>query len=540
MSDIGETTADGARPPQPEPKPEPPNADRFKPAIAVTLSLLIVLGAGLAILQVEASSKESNSARETTRTAVDAMRANVVADTVAGLKPQLLAERVFLAFRRPLTPGTPSLAQAAGVPASRVRVAGNLQVAQQAVPDLGTGTLLPQLQAQAERLALQQRALATTRVTWNDRSTQYTTVIAVLAVAIFLVGFGLVVGGPVRGAAYSLGAAVGVFAAAWAAWITSLPIPSTPESAIAATARGQALSGNGQFRPAIASYSAAISRADDYAPAYSGRARARLLAGNPDYPVTKAVTDLSGGLFTGALADARTARRLDSRDILATSLLALTSFYRGQYDQALTAVDAAIAINSKVPDLWLLRSASEVGLGDRAAASAGLARAVELVRGAGPSQETRLLASTYLSYMAWLDRHQPFHAPIASALANRVVSVETASTLGRRLSRRTPATGTVSVTGLRYADGKLRLTLTWTRLPAGTALSALGYERPLPQGAWTQPSALALFATVNGSGRRDIAVPLERACSPTAVRAAVYLNGAPVLVRVGPGVAPTC
>ena len=84
------------------------------------------------------------------------------------------------------------------------------------------------------------------------------------------------------------------------------------------------------------------------------------------------------------------------------------------------------------------------------------------------------------------------------------------------------------------------LRLRWSNLPPGTALSALGYERPLRTGAWTQPAGLALFATVAGSGQRDIAVPLEGSCKPTRVRVDVYLNGASSLSRTGPGVAPTC
>jgi tetratricopeptide (TPR) repeat protein len=522
------------------PATEPERRDRFMPEIAISLALLVVLGAGLAILQVQASANESNTARATTRVAVQAMRANVVAATVAGLAPQLDAERAFLAFRRPLTPGAPSLAAAVGIPTSKARTDGSLRVAQQAVPDLGAGKLLPELQTDAERLTLKQRALAKTRVTWNDRSTQYTTVIAVLAIAIFLVGFGLVVGGSIRGSAYTLGVAVGLFAAAWAVRIYSLPIPSTPEKAITATARGAVLTGNGDFRAALAQYDAAVRTAGDYAAAYSGRARARLLAANPDYPVTRAVTDLTGRSVAEALLDARKAHELDSRDILATSLLALTSFYDGDYEKARSATSAAIEINPKVPDLWLLRSATDVALGDQPAASAALARALGLLKTAEPSQQTRLLASTYLSYMAWLERYDPAHAAGARKLANRVVSVETAFTLGRALPKHAPATGTVSVTRLRFVQGKLMLRLRWARLPAGTALTGIAYEQPLPRGAWTQPPDLALFATVAGSGERTIAVPLRRACKPTSVRVDVFLNGMPTLSRIGPGVPATC
>ncbi len=525
-------------PPRPDERSEEP--DRFKQQMAVTLAALVLLGGGLAVLQVQASSNESNTARETTRTAVRAMRANVVADTVAGLAPQLEAERAFLPFRRPLSDSAPSLSEAAGVPVSRVRTAGNLRVAQQSVPDLGAERLLPALQLKAQSLTLEQRALATTRITWNDRSTQYTTVIAVLAVAIFLVGFGLVVGGPVRKTAYGLGVVVGLFAAGWAAWIYFLPIPSTPRSAIQATARGAVLTAGGDYRKALTQYGAAIAKADDYATAFSGRAQARLLAANPDYPVTRAVTDLGGRSWAAALLDAAKAHRLDSRDILATSILALTSFYRGEYDRAFAATRAALAINPKVADLWLLRSAIEVALGRQAAAGASLARTRALLRGAAPSQRTRLLTSTYLSYMAWVERHDPAHASTAREFADRAVSFETAFTLGRKLPDHAPATGTVSVTRLRVARGRLRLRLSWAGLPAGTALSAIGYERPLRRGAWTQPPGLALFATVTGSGVRDIAVPLQRACRPTRVRADIYLDGIPSLSRTGPGVPATC
>lgn len=538
MSTIDDETATGLAPPPDAEAAERP--DRVKQQIAVSLAILVVLGAGLAILQVQASSNESNTARETTRVAVEAMRANVVADTVAGLAPQLEAERAFLPFRPPLTSGVPSLSEAARIPTSKAETGAGLRVAQQSVPDLGAEKLLPALQTDAERLTLQQHALATTRINWNDRSTQYTTVIAVLAVALFLVGFGLVVGGPIRGAAYLFGIAVGLFAATWAVWIYFLPIPSTPGSAIQATARGTVLTANGNYRAALAQYDAAIRAAADYATAYSGRARARLLASNPDYPVTRAITDLGGRSVAEALSDARKSHQLDSRDILATSLLALTSFYGGDYAQAASATDSALGINPGVPDLWLLKSADEVGLGDPAAGSAALVHGLGLLRGATPSQQTRLLAATYLSYMAWLERNDPAHAAAARKLANRVVSVESAFTLGHTLPGQAPAAGTVAVTRIRYEHGKLMLRLRWAGLPERTALTAIGYERPLPHGAWTQPPDLALFATVTGSGRRDISVPLQRVCRPTSVRVDVYLDGVPTLSRTGPGVHATC
>ena len=524
-------------------EPESPEErSALKRNIAFTLALLVVLGAAIAIVQVDASVNESNTARETTRVAVRAMRANVVADTVADLEPVLQSEREFLPFRRPLTAGEPTLATAAGLPPqSAASAAGSLHAAELAVPDLGVGRLISPLQIEAQRLVLKQRALATTRITWNTRSTQYTTVIAVLAVALFLVGFGLVVEGPIRKSAYALGLAVAIFAAGWTAWIYHLPIPGTKDGAIAAVARAAVLTSNGSYRAALADYDQALTIDRDYAAAYTGRARARLLAANPDYPTTRAVTDVGEHTTAGAVSDVKHALELGDRDILNFDLLALTAFYTDRYDEAAGAVDQAVGINPKVPDVWLLKSAAEAALGEQASAAASLERALALLRGTVPSQRTRLLTSTYLSYLAWVERYVPSRSRAARRLADHVVAAETAFTLGRKLSLAQPDSGTVSVDGLRFIQRhKLVLQLRWRNLPAGTTLTVLGYEKPLARGAWTQPAALALFANVAGSGRRTIAVPLKRVCEPAQVRADVYLNGAPTLSRLGPGVRATC
>ncbi len=536
-SDESKRTDDTSSPEQ----PDDDERSRLRRNMALTLAALVVLGGALAILQSDASRAESETARRTTRVAVQAMRANVVADTVAGLEPQLDAERDFLPFRRPLTRGAPTLAEAADLPDELGQTAGDLRVARRALPNLGVGELLTRLQVEAQRLTLEQRALARTRVTWNDRSTQYTTVIAVLAVALFLVGFGLVVQGAIRPSAYALGVAVGLFAAAWGVRIYLLPIPSEPRAAITNAASGAVLTANGSYLRALARYDAALRADDTYATAYSGRSRARLLAANPDYRTTRAVTQPGGRAVAEAVDDAHRAIALGARDVLTYGLVAVTSFYDGKYDETVDAADEGLSINPKVPDLWLLKSAAQTALGDEAAATASLARALAPLRGTAPSKQTRLLASTYLSYLAWVERYVPTHGRAARVLADDVVARETAFTLGRpaQLPAR-PKRGTVSVRDLRFADGKLSLRLLWRNLPPGTALSALGYERPSARGAWTQPTDLALFATVGGTAGRTITVPLKRVCKPTQVRVDVYLNGERTLVRTGPGGLATC
>jgi len=492
--------------------------DPLKWKIAVSLAALVVLGGGLAILQKGASVNESNSARETTRVAVRAMSAHVAVATLLGVKSELDGEREFLSFQDPLTTRP------------RERAA-----AQRALPGTRDPEAVARLRLDAERAALKQQALTATRIAWNDRSTQYTTVIAVLAAALFLVGFGLVVEGSLRRVSYLTGLAVAAFAAGWAVWIHQLPIPSTPDAALDAAARGAVLTGDGHYEAARAAYGRAIAIDGDYAAAFTGRSRAGLLAANPDYQRSRAYTDADGRASAAAARDAERALALDGRrDLMSFALVAIQAFYRGDYEKTVEATDDALAINPRVPDLRLLRGAARVALG-QPAEDASVAKVLDPLSAAGASRRVRLLASSSLSYLAWVAWSEPPRAPAANRLAGRVVRSETALTLGRSPTGSRAATGTVRVGGLRFADGRLRLVLRWHDLPVSTALSAVGYERPLTRGAWAQPAELALFADVAGTGSRRISIPLDRACKPGRVRVDVFLDGAQALSRTGPG-----
>jgi tetratricopeptide (TPR) repeat protein len=503
---------------------DPP--DRLKQAIAITLALLVVLGAAIAIQEATGSVNESNTARETTRVAVRAMTARVALDAVLRAQAGLAGERGFLPFRPPLSAGaTPR----------------RLDDARREVPVGKTPAELDALRFTAAHEGLRQGTLARTRITWNDVATRYTTAIAVLAVALFFVGFSLTVEGPPRKAAFGLGIVTGLFAAGWTVYIHELPIPGTPERALAAAARGAVLADHGDFRGAAGAYDRAIGADRDFAAAYSGRAYARLLVANPDYRVTKAFTDARGGGSTGAVGDAQRALALGGRrDLSAYTLIGIAAIYGGRYPQARAAADGALAINRRVPDLYLLRSAAELGLGHGEGARADLQHAIGLLERSGASRRTRQLSSDYLSYLAAVAWRTRGAAADAQGLADRFVAFETAAALDTTLSGSAPATGRVRVEQVRYVRDRLILDLRWTNLPSGTALSAVEYERPLPGREWTQPTDLALFLNVRGSGRRRISLPLRRACKPTAVRAVIYLNGVRALSHTGPGAAPTC
>jgi tetratricopeptide (TPR) repeat protein len=504
--------------------------------IGVSLAAIAVVGAGIGILQTDASVNESNTARETTRTAVGALRASVIEgagqlleEDIDAESGALLREQAFVArqagdLAEPLTFDElrSIIPEGGDLPSARTREA------------------LRELSFDSERLALRQAALAETRVTWNDRSTQYTTAIAVLAVALFLVGFSLVLGGRRRVVFYALGVGVALVTIGVTTYIVLLPIPETPDEAVAATARGSVATDQDKQDRAVGLFDEAIEIDDDYAEPYSRRAIARVLADNPDLRETGALTGDTATLEEAA-ADARRGFELSGdRDLLALAFGAIIGVYAGEYETSVRAATEAIAINGQIPDFFFAKSAAEVGLGDEDAAADSLDGALDLLSGSDPSERTRGLVAEYLTYLEQVVDRTPERAELVSRIEERIIGIETAFNLDREVAGQTPDRGSVEVEGLRYDDGRFRLRTQWDDLPPGTALTLIGFERPAPDRGWVQPRELALFRTVGGSGEDAGGVPIERACTPVELRVDVYLDGAYSESFTGPGGEATC
>ena len=464
--------------------------------IAVSLAAIAVIGAGIGVLQTRASVDESNTARETTRTAVGALRAGV------SLKGAMLLEQDIRAESRSLSRQQDYLARDSGtgtdaLGADELR---SILPAGGELPGARTPREINRLAYESERLSLRQSALAETRVTWNDRSTQYTTAIAVLALALFLVGFSLVLAGRRRLVFYVFGMVVAVLAVGAATRIYLAAVPETPDDAIAATAAGKVASDEGNQQRAIRLLDEAIELDGDFAAPYSRRAVARARQANPDFEKTGAFTG-SDAALTAARIDAERALELGgNRDLLAFSFLALSALYEGEYEKSIEAANGAIALNSEVVDLRFIKSAAEVGLGDTEAAIASLRAASELLDGSDASERTRGLIANYVTYLEQVADNDPERAATVRRIEQRIFATETEFTLDRELSRELPGKGTVDVQDLRYENGEFRLGIRWQDLPAGTAVTLIGFERPAPGSAWVQPRDLSLFRTLGGSG----------------------------------------
>jgi tetratricopeptide (TPR) repeat protein len=504
--------------------------------IAISLAAIAVVGAGIGVLQTDAAVNESNTARETTRTAVGSLRAGVAETGGRLLEQDIDAERGALYREQDF------LARQSGEAAEPLSDAELTSIIPKGgeLPGARTEKELRRLSFDSELLALRQAALAETRVTWNDRSTQYTTAIAILAFALFLVGFSLVLRGRRRLVFYVFGIVIAVLTVGAAAYIFLLPIPETPDEAVEATARGTVVSEDGNQARAIESFDEAVEIDGDFAAPYSRRAVARALAANPDLQATGAVTG-SEDSFDESIADTRRALELGgNRDFLALAFATIATLYAGEYERSVEAGTRAIEINSQIPDIRLAKSAAEVGLGDTEAALSSLDEAAELLSGSDASERTRGLVANYLTYLEQVVYQVPERAQLVRRIEQRIIGNETSFNLDRDVSGKVPDSGSVEITGLRYANGKFQLRTSWNDLPPGTALTLIGFERPARDSGWVQPRGLALFRTVGGSGGEAGQAPVKHQCKPVEVRVDTYLDGAFVDSATGPGGPATC
>jgi tetratricopeptide (TPR) repeat protein len=512
-------------------------ADPYKRRVAIVLALLGVLGAWIGILHNDSGNNESTFARETTRTAVGALRANVNQSTLEGLGKDLDAEQEALGVATVFQPGQ----SGAATDAAAAQSGALSSEAASGLDPADREALERELTTEAERLDLKRQALAETRVTYNNRTSQYETVLTTLAVALFLVGFTLVLHRRVRPPVLVPGLLLAAYVAGWALWIHQRDIPTTPPEAIDAAAQAAMHEQFAEYDRAEASYTQAIDADGDFAPAYTGRSVVSFLGANPDFFRTLAVIDPDGEAADQALADAEEAIRLSQNDDFGSLLVSgLYRFYAGDYDGAVERIDAAVAVNDQAPEAFLVLTAAELARGEIAAADQALERAVGLLDLEAASERNRQFAADLFSLLEQVEAAVPGSGPDVAVLREGLAAGEAGLVFGEEVSGEAPAGAEFALDRVELADGQLSTTVSYAGLPPGSLVSLYIYEQPVDGVPFAQSAELGRFVPLEGSGSVSGTVEIERACSPVALRYDFYVNGAPVTSLDAPGGEPTC
>ena len=515
---------------------------RYKRRVGIVLASFAVLAGWIGILQHDAATNESRTAREATRLASEAQTDAVVAQGAERTTDQLLAEAEALPFRRVFTepPGGAGGPGASLDPeAAEARLADSQAELEDAVEERG-GELRFELQADAHATALTQAAVVEERVTWNARASQYETVITVLGVAIFLVGFTLVLSRRIRPPILIPGMILAAYAFGWAIHIYLKPIPRASETseAVAATSEANAYLDLGEIPRAIERFDAAVAANDEYRDGFEGRGLAGFLAANPDGLNTLAFTDVDGASFAQAVDDTERALELGGDNSATTLAVAgILNLAAGDFERAAGFFEDAVELNPLTPGVQLALSAIAVAEGDVAEGTEWRSRAVALLADQ-PTEGTRRQASIYYTLLEFAVAELPENAPALQAIRDETVAAETELTADVELTREAPDDAALTVTQADFGDDELSVDLDVEGVGDDATVTIVGYEKPTSDAAWVQPTEL-FYAGPPPTGT-GLSISTPRQCDPVEYRFDLYVEGRIVDTATSPGTEPTC
>ncbi len=514
--------------------------DRYRRRVGIVLALLAIIGAWIAVLATDAATAESTTARESTRLAVEAQSADVLAKGLESSKRQIVAE-VEAIGSKPIFADPVEVAGNLGIEVDPTRASQRVAAAEDAVSSaIATdGPGVTALSETAAELGLEQKATVEARIAWNAKASQYETVLTTLAIAVFLVGFTLVIGRRLRPPVAIPGVALAVFCIGWAGVIYSHEIPSVDPVAIEATAKGQVALQEDRAQDAIGHFTVALDAEPDYLPALRGRALATLVQTNPDVLDTMAVTDTSQATLQPAVLDMAHAMANggdEDAQVLAVASLART--LSGEWEQARTTLDEAIELNPVGVELYLWRAAVAVALGDTDDAESRLREASERFADLDADRRRELVAQ-FLTVLEIVAVTEPERAADAEAIARQVIATATENAVGRPLEPGGSPDAGFEVLQADFADDSTSLRFGWEGIDEGAAVSVIGYERPAPDAGWVQPGELFYAGALPADGA-GVTIDTPRSCAPVEYRFDLYVEGEFVESLTAPGVAPTC
>lgn len=522
--------------PTAEPEADAEDAPRpYKRRVGITLAVLALLGGWIAVLQTNAATNESRTTREATRLASEAQTARVLSEGIDAALRQIDAE-IDTFGERPAFATEDQVGDDLGVTIDPEAQQARLDAAVAELDDAASGRqeLATRAAIDAQHLTLLQAAVVQERITWNARASQYETVVTVLAVAIFLIGFTLVVGRRLRPPFALPGLLLAVYCFGWAIWIYQKPIPDVDRTAITRTAEGEVAVAEARPDDAIASFDEAIALDDGYAPPHAGRGTAVMVAANPDVLSTLALTDTDPSVIDDALGSLDRALELDPDDSKTEGLAGFVEMAGADWAAAAERLDQARSSNDLAPRLALYRSAVAVAQGDEELARELLGEVADRFSVLADTETDRALVAQYLSLLEFVADRAPDQADLARSLRDEVVAkVSDLPDTGTD-----PADVELTIEQLSWADGKTTIDLAIGGIPDGQDIAVVGYERPAPGASFVQPAELFAVGPKTDLGGVQIRSP--RACVAVEYRVDVYVDGGLAASQTTPGADPTC
>jgi hypothetical protein len=354
--------------------------------------------------------------------------------------------------------------------------------------DQALAQYVARLEQTTDTLELRRAAASEQSSAWGARGDAYIAVLALFAVALFLIGLSLAISHELRN--WLVGPAVALFLAgvAWTLSATTNHIPTTPRSAIDAVAAGERRLAVGDASGANRAFGKALATRSDYGQAHARRADALLeLATRPiGEPSVGTLVVRDRRKMAVAIAEYEAARRLGAATGDTLERLGYLLGLADHDDDAVKASSAAADASPSDPSVWLNLAVERAALGDATGAHDAVARGVRLAR--APRNAT-IAAAFFSGARTELERVAAEH----SEQRHLVRALESQVTLGGfhwRNGKAPPRVRrhTVRAVGspLFEVDGGEVLATRVVEAPKGTPIVYLWYTRARHGDPWTE------------------------------------------------------
>lgn len=378
-------------------------------------------------------------------------------------------------------------------------------------------------------VAIRQAAQSEEIGAWGSKSNSYVAVITILAVALFLLGLSLTIGGQVRTVLAIPAVAIFATSIVWTGIIAAGRVPRTPEKAMKHVAEGDRLSSVGylDFKGAIAEYTKAIEIRPDYAYAYARRGNAHFLKGSPEVAqgATGFVSITDPASLKASIADGQKAIDLGFKDTVIYSTQGFQNFLVGDYEKALELTSEALKLNPRLAPVWANLGLIHAARGSQEEADKGFTRALTLIR-KRPDLEQTAFVNAARTDLEILQKNEPSRKDLVRRYKEQVTAFESELQLKKKIKR--GSKGSAKITEWEVDGAEITANFDYKNLAKGAATAFIWYYRADSKAIWAHDPRLFSYvyeSELDGDGS-SVAINNSHQCpTPGQYRLDVYEDG---------------
>jgi tetratricopeptide (TPR) repeat protein len=326
---------------------------------------------------------------------------------------------------------------------------------------------------------------------WGSRAGRLGAAVAVLAVALFLLGLSLTTSVALRPVLLIPAGLLLIFCLGITVRSVSATIPDVPDRAIADVAAGDRAMNLRDYDAALAHYDDALARAPRFAQAFAHRSNLWFVRGAKAPPGALFISWAPPADIDQAARDIDRAIALGVNDAISSNLEAALRIHQGRWREAIAAAERARDLNPANPLPWVNLGAALVAEGRTPAADAVFRGLIERIGDRPDAPERKALYAVTVSVLEVIAQKVPSQRAAAERFARHVER----RAIGSELRGPDAAGGSVSGLSISFGPAGARLEYQNVHLPTGTQIATVWYRRERTGQPWSVEPGMTTIST---------------------------------------------